>query len=375
VSKRFSVGVADSMAQGNMRGGLALIAMCLGCDKLHGFGGDVPPLVTIQVEATGDVTTVIPPGQSAPSLNVALIWGAQWVSELICILPPESDAMAAVLAAGCRDPFGFVPLRVAAVAPAEPNVPTELSLYSLPSADTLVGTLTSRVAYASVIVFDHHDASGTLELGMPDHTASGDDGGDDMGDYMATNDIVYGASFNSMTEPDQRLAFREGSFNVAAAFYPRHGCGDPPLGFSIVAAGGFSAAAAIAAAMQGELPSEDPTTCVESAPASASIQVQLRKPDDVRESICAEPDDITARYLQPPVQAPDLTGGRVRACGHIPDFGDASANMIQVVVSGRSDDPCKSLTHYVLRGCFEGPTCTFPDWDYTATPPSWWHCQ
>jgi hypothetical protein len=354
---------------------VALLALSLGCGKLRGFGGDVPPLATFQLEVTGDLTTVSQPEQPVASLDVALIWGAPWLSELICVLPPESDAMAAVLAAGCRDPFGFVPLLVEAVAPVEPNVPTELSLYTLPSADTLVGALGSRVAYASIIVFDDHDASGTLELGMPHDTPSGeDDRGNVVVDYIATYDLVYGASFNSMTEPDQRLAYREGSFDRAAAFYPRHGCGDPLRGFSIVAAGGFSAADGIAAAMRGELPSEDPATCEEAAPASAAVGVQLRKPDEVRESICTEPYDITARYHKPPAQAPDFTA-RVVACGHIPDFGDASANMIQAVVSGRSDDPCKSLTHYVLRGCFDGPVCAVPDWDLTANPPSWWPCH
>ena len=49
--------------------------------------------------------------------------------------------------------------------------------------------------------------------------------------------------------------------------------------------------------------------------------------------------------------------------------------IIQLVVSGRSDDPCRSLTHYVLRGCREDPTCDVPEWDFTMAPPRWWQCS
>ena len=48
--------------------------------------------------------------------------------------------------------------------------------------------------------------------------------------------------------------------------------------------------------------------------------------------------------------------------------------MIQYVVSGRSDESCMGLTHYVLRGCRNDPLCAQPQWDITKTPPSWWPC-
>ena len=63
----------------------------------------------------------------------------------------------------------------------------------------------------------------------------------------------------------------EGAFDAASAFYPRAGC-DPPLpGFSVLAAGGFSAEAALAALLSGGLPPEDPSTCAVSAPAEMPI--------------------------------------------------------------------------------------------------------
>jgi hypothetical protein len=48
--------------------------------------------------------------------------------------------------------------------------------------------------------------------------------------------------------------------------------------------------------------------------------------------------------------------------------------MIQLAISGRSDDSCAGLTHYVLRGCRNDALCDLPAWDVTATPPAWWPC-
>jgi hypothetical protein len=45
---------------------------------------------------------------------------------------------------------------------------------------------------------------------------------------------------------------------------------------------------------------------------------------------------------------------------------------MQLVISGRSDDSCIGLTHYVLRGCRDDVLCQPPRWDITATPPTWW---
>ena len=75
-------------------------ALC-GCGNLGGLGGPVPPLVTFQIEAMGDLTDFRPPGiTSDASLQVALVWGAQWWTEPFCILPSNSDNFPAVIAAG-----------------------------------------------------------------------------------------------------------------------------------------------------------------------------------------------------------------------------------------------------------------------------------
>jgi hypothetical protein len=301
------------------------------------------------------------------------VWGDQWQTEPFCILPPESDAAAAVIAAGCRDPFGFVPLRVAANAPVTLGQPGSLSLDDLPGADVLVGDVTARVAYGSLVVYDDRDGNGTLKLDRPRRTRSGGDGPrpDEVADSL---DVVYGASFVTMTAPDQRVAFRDGAF-IGTAFYPRAGCGAPPPQFSVLSAGGFSAADGLASVASGRLPPEPPGSCIEAPPSGSIIQMTLTTPEKVREVSCLERiTDSSTRYREPPTEPPDFTD-RITVCAHLPSFDAGNqSNLIQLVVSGRSTDRCKSLTHYTLRGCRENVGCPLPDWDDTTHPPTWWPC-
>jgi len=350
--------------------GLALVAAC---GDLAGLGGATPALATIQIETAGAFSAVEEPGADPPALRVALVWGAQWLTEPLCILPPEDASAAALIAAGCRDPFGFVPARVAASVPLVPDGTASLSLLALPAADVMVGAVTARVAYGSLVIYDDRDGDGTLTLGRAYQLAGREDGPPDEGG-ITTEDRVYAASFVSMTEADRRLAFREGGFDPATAFYPRSGCGDPPPGFSIVAAGGFTATEAIAAQLRGELPQEDPARC-ETASTDEPVVLTYRAPAELHELACEERrNDSSIRYREPLGDAPDLTN-RTLACVGIPDFGTGAANGArQLAVSGRADDSCVGLTHYVLRGCSENPLCAVPDWDITATPPSWWPC-
>jgi hypothetical protein len=344
-----------------------------GCGDVSGFGGSVPPLATVQVAVTGDFASVQVLGPAAPRLRAALVWSAQWLTEPLCVLPPGDMSVAALIAAGCRDTFGFVPDRVAVNAPLGPDGTAALDLFDLPAADVMVGGVTARVAYASVVVYDDRDGDGTLTLGRASRLGGRDTGRpDDSG--VQTIDLVYAASFASMTQPDTRLAYREGGFDRAAAFYPRAGCGDPLPSFSIVSAGGFSAMAALAAELSGQLPQEDPSTCREQ-PVDTPVTLAFRPPAQLRELACQERTlDSSIRYREPPADPLDLTS-RTAACARVPDFGSGKAGgMIQYVVSGRSDESCMGLTHYVLRGCRNDPLCAQPQWDIAATPPSWWPC-
>jgi len=355
---------------------IAAAAALAGCGDLKGLGGPVPPLVTFQILVNGDLAPLRPPGvTSEQSLQVALVWGAQWQTEPFCILPAESPDAAAVIAAGCRDPFSFVPALVGANVPVTIGVPTTLSLSSLPAASVMVGDLSSRVAYGSLVVYDDRDANGTLDLAMPHRTARGGRRADEETDTPDSPDIVYGASFITMTAPDQRIAYVEGISFRPSAFYPRAGCQDPALGFSVLTAGGFSAAAALASAVTGILPPEDPASCANETPDTAVITFGVQAPASVQEVSCVEPaNDSSVRYREPPANMPDFTG-RLTACAHLPVF-DAKdqSTLIQLVVSGRPQDRCVGLTHYTLRGCRENVDCPVPDWDFTASPPAWWPC-
>jgi hypothetical protein len=348
-----------------------------GCGKLEGFGGAAPPLASFNVVLHGDLA---PPGgvASVHALRVGLVWGAQWLTEPFCVLPAESPEVAAVIDAGCRDPFGFVPATASVSVPIDVDVPATLTLVQLPSADVMVGDITARVAFGSLVVFDDRDDTGTLELATPIRAPSG--GGRNRPEPVQSfsADVIHGASFVTMTAPDQRVAYREGAFDTASAFYPRAGCEPPLPGFSVLAAGGFSAAAGLASALAGELPPEDPATCSVAPPADATIEIAARQPPDVQEVGCDErTDDSSVRYREPPANAPDLAS-RVVACAHLPTFdtsaGSPASDLIQLVVSGRATDRCKGLTHYTLRGCREDVNCPIPDWDFTASPPAWWPC-
>jgi hypothetical protein len=357
-------------------GALAALALTA-CGKLQNFGGVAPPLAAFQVTFTGDVAQLRPPGATQDlDLRLALVWGAQWLTEPFCVLPAESDDAAAVITAGCRDPFGFVPLPPSISVPLAPDGPTALVLNELPGADVMVGDITARVAYGSLVVFDDGNHDGTLELSRPNRTPIGNDspGG---GNTTDSPDIIYGASFVTMSAPDRRVAYREGRFDEKSAFYPRAGCPDPRRGFSIVGADGFTREAGIASAAAGELPAEDPAGCFAAVPEATTVEIVARAPTEVAEVACDERrDDGSVRYNEPPTAAPNLAG-RVTACTHLPtaDAGGQSS-LIQMVVSGATTDRCMSLTHYVLRGCRNGLSCSGLDhkWDMTASPPLWWPC-
>jgi hypothetical protein len=343
-----------------------------GCGKLQGTGGPVPPLASFEVEASG-----APPANA--DLQVALVWGEQWLVEPLCILPDDPRDNAAMVdalkQAGCRDPFGFVPSLVTATVPIGVGAPATIDLFSLPSADIMVGDLTARVAYGSFIVYDDRNHDGTLNLAVPNRPDDMRDGeGQGSAGDTQTSDVVVGASFVSMTAPDTRVAYREGAF-ITSGFYPRAGCGDPPPAFSIDSASGFTAQAAIDATLMGTVPKEtDPSQCVQRAPASGSVSIALQPTTQpLQELACTERrTDSSVRYREPDADPPDLTN-RTFACVHHPSFGMPS-DLIELVISGRTDDSCEGLTHFILKGCREGPDCGSPDWDHSLAPPSWWPC-
>ena len=185
--------------------------------------------------------------------------------------------------AGCRDPFGFVPAAVSVSVPIEVDVPTTLTLVQLPAADVMVGDVTARVAYGSLVVFDDRDDTGTLELATPQRAPSGGGRG-----TAAAGRGRFGRHHLRRELPDDDRA-------RSARRLPRGGVRRRER--VLPARRLRSAAAAVspcwpraasrrqtglASALAGGLPPEDPATCSAAAPADATIEIAARAPADVR---------------------------------------------------------------------------------------------
>lgn len=391
--------------------GIALSA----CGKPVGLDTPVKPLQQIHVLVTGEVPlstpvdagtaldadlsvdadlsgTVVNAGVVPGQLHAALVWGLKWLPEPFCVLPPESPAVAAVIAAGCRDGFGFVPVREGADTVITPGVPAILNVYTLPAANVMVGDVTARIAYASVIIYEDSNGDGALDFRHPPRQRRR---GEPISDAAGNADIVYGASFISMTLPDRRVAFREGAFNAAVAFYPRAGCADPPVGFSILSAGGFSQTTALLSALAGQLPPEDPSLCA-TATIDDTIVIPLQAPTGLSQLACTTNDGGGVTYYQQPqtsAPSPDLanalaagvtsgvqSNGAAWACAGFPQLpGDSprASHAQQLVISSAADAPCRQTLHYSLRGCESDPFCATGGVDVSADPNvlSWWPCS
>ncbi|MFN0246732.1 MAG: hypothetical protein ACKV2T_07470 [Kofleriaceae bacterium] len=361
---------------------VAVAVVVGGCGDLSNFGGTAPPLATITITATGDFSSVRLPDSSEADLHVGLVWGEQWLPEALCFLPPESPEVAAVVAAGCRSPLSFSPARATAVAPLVPNEPVSLALTDLPAADLMVGTVAARIGFASFVIFDDRDRDGVMQLPNPQRIRGGgfedNDGEPEPTEPPPLVTYAYGASFVAMTEPDTRLAFREGDF-FESGFYPRRGCGAPLPSFSVLSAGGFSFEQAIAATVAGMLPAQDPATCSEVPAEQAAIEIPFRPHADVAEVVCEQRrEDSSVRYRQPPDEAPDFAD-RAFACAALPDLGGdplGPEGTVQLIVSSRTTEACKTITHFTLLGCDEDESlvCDAYEWDFRENPPSWWPC-
>ena len=378
------------------------------CGKPVGLSTPAKPLQQIHVLVTGTIAVSWPvdagdvdasdvdagdvdaggvdAGAGSPQLRAALVWGLQWLPEPFCVLPPESPEAAAVIAAGCRESFGFVPNRAAADIPITPGVPATFDLYTLPAADVMVGDITARIAYASVIVYDDRNGNGVLDFRHPQRQRRG---GDSIGDAGGAPDAVYGASFISMTQPDRRVAFLEGDFSAlrSVAFYPRLGCADPPKSFSILSAGGFSAAAALTSGLAGTIPPEaDPSACATATLDDAIlIPIPPQVPAALSQLACATNDEGGVTFYRQAPATPNTPADPIDlthstwVCASFPRIGTdagAGSSAQQLVIASPPSDPCRSTRHYTLRGCNNDPFCATPTWPAAGTPvPPWWPCS
>lgn len=401
---------------------LGWAATCLlgGCtSELSGLDADATPLAELQVQVTGDLQAFRPQDtlSETPRLRLGLLWGAQVQADAFCLPIPGDALVTAVRAAGCRDPFGFSTSRLGPSVPLQLGAVTRLPLMDLPLADLLIGDLTARVAYASVVVYDDRNGNGVLDQWTATELPSGDamgpgkggpGGGGSMGGEVAPveekPDLIYAASFVSMTQPDRRLAYREGGYDSLSFYYPRWGCSDPPKGFSIVGAGGFDLMALLTGLFKPSasgvtLPQMASETCTSADLASTVVELPLQPTPVFRDLICARRAGggmssglITSgsvTYREPPANAlpldkiswtcapvaqgggGDIAGGMGNPGGSTP-LAQPKPQIVELIVSGVPGG-CRTLTHYLPRGCSTDPYCDQPEWE-PASPPSWWPC-
>jgi len=277
------------------------------------------------------------PGDGPPELRVELRWLMPWLPDPSCLPPIESADHAAVVAAGCSDPLGVATdFGFSVTADVRDDGTATLDLLTLPA--STFGDTSGQIAYATIAIIDS----------------------------VHGIDVVDGTSFASMATPDTRLAFRHGRFDDNLAFYPRRGCGAPPEGFSLVSAGGFSFEAASAAQARGELPLEDPASCRED-PLDRVVEVALQ-PAEAGPDLCYR--GATTFYLPP---QDTLFPGEITACTSLRDrAAGRPSDRSQALVAQTAASRCRSLQHFLLRGCYGDPFCATPDWD--VPPPAWWPC-
>lgn len=363
--------------------GLVGLGAGAGCDDLLNLTDTTEPLARVSVVAA----EALPGGVSPERARVALVWGAQYISDFFCLVPTADAQAQVVVRAGCRDPFGFVPLRVGANATLRTDGPTVLDLYDLPAADLMVGTLTARIGHGSLVIYEDVNENGTLDIACVPRRGRGPDCDPNVLRDDESDDVVLGASFIGMSQPDQRLTFREGGFEPLTAFYPRAGCPDPPVGFSVLGAGGFSTGQAFLDILQGRLPQQDPATCtqasIEAAPIAVPLAQTSAEAQRLQELSCGsgEVQNGFAEYAAPPAERPEP--GWFMACAPVADLASLAAEdeseastppLLHAVVSGPVGARCKTVTHWLLRGCEDDPRCETPEWDFTANPPEWWPC-
>ncbi len=384
----------------------ALAVLALGCqDHLYSLEDNPAPLAHVRVKVTGDLEALRPVGTltETPRLRVALVWGTQFQSDSICqsaLLPsdPSSTALAKV---GCRDPLGFVPQLVAGNVAVQPGVEATMDLLTLPTAEVLVGAVDARVGYASLLVYDDRNGNGTLDL----HSVQGDggqnggpgsSGGPGSGqnapvDAKIKQDFVYGASFLTMSQAHQRVAFREGDF-LTSLFYPFQGC-KPPKAFSVLAVDALSVALELD---KDGKPQVTPLygACTPSTLEAAVVEIAMQPTETVRDVACragggqsgtryrAPPELEHLRPGQAPGKPPDLKQPyvckpvkRAKPKAGQPDASQLPLDVELVLASPPAD--CKSLTHYTLRGCTNDVYCVPKQgeyWDHTKQVPTWWPC-
>lgn len=369
---------------------IALFSLSCG-DQLIGSTEELSVLATLKVEVLPPFDEVRPEGP----MRLGVLWLALSSTDAWCALnaglalglPPlvglssEGDAERSELSAElkaltqdvCRDPLGVapglagesVPLSTAQLM--EGGV-LEVPFTRLPSAEVLFGSPDARLGYATVVLFEDLDGDGALTLAeAKGGRRRGRRGGAEQEEVPP--DRVWGASFQSVITPHQRLAYHEGAEVVSPFFYPVFGCDPLPRGFGILesALELIDLVALLTPLLPSEgapLASEPPTQArdglCEVSSLDRPIQLQVVSPSArLQELVCRPLGD---EGEEPPERAPE-------------ELELTCVSSEEVLAIDRNAE-CKGVSYWRLVGCPLGqPSCDEPRWDMRTNVPEWWPCS
>jgi hypothetical protein len=311
----------------------------MGCGPAHDLSVASDPLLVIHGHV--DVSTLTRVNPTAPLIG-SLVWAGVATVNPVCLEFTSPDIKAA-----CPDPYGVFEAEIERAAPIDANGDFDLTLFHLPMARVSIGDQTTRIAYGSLLVLEDVDGDG--EPSFPGGVRRRDRGNEPP-PSVTNPDRIVAASFYSLHAPQQRVVFREGGFVDPSNFYPQD-CGQPPPGFSILSAPPYTGTPAAASDCRFD-------------GVDVRVNVGAVDPQDPASGLglLCRPVQRDATAQQP--QGDEPPSGRARTVCLDP-------NVLATVFDGL----CPSLRSFALRGCAQATQCAKPEWDLTASPPSWWPCH
>jgi hypothetical protein len=311
--------------------------LCAGCSgELMDLGAEPAPLLVLEGKVSGAFAGLRHP-------RVGLLWAGVPVYVPFCqekgANPYDPDRVVGrVAAAGCRDPFDVVPDQNG------PSVPLDVEtgqfkivIDGLPEPDRLVGDLSSRVGYASFVVYEDLDQDGELDL----HRGCGRGGSDRL------PEMVLAATFSNLDEEQLRFVYLEGPLDAGSYYYPHPGCTTalPQPGFSLWRVGPLRGAA---------------DQC-ELLPLDSEVELTIESPGTYSALVCGQRDNES--FERPPMMRPNLEDIMFEC------LEDGSIAIVE------RECACPGVRVASLQGCFDEVECTNPDWDLREEVPSWWPCE
>jgi len=297
------------------------------------------PLAVLHAQASPEVLAA----SQGETLRAVLVWAGLRPSDVPCLRYGPTHPK---LAAACPDPYGFLPAEPEPMFPAADSQGRfTFELTRLPPATVSVGDARGRVAWASVLAVADRDGDGIFSLGSAPTPKDGMEPPPGIGPGRGPGDRIVGASFFSLREPQDRVGFREGTWDAFSWFYPAPGCGEPPGGYFVLHSGPY--------------PNSVPSTlepCTISAPEQA-VPISRLSDEQVHGLECG------GRRTWSVSPESGIHGG-------VGDVECLTSEVLAIVSPG----DCPLAMIMPLAGCWDDPFCEKPDWDFRTHPPDDWPC-